>query len=132
MPDRKRFVTAILRPADKVLLGVILAAGLLSLGLPIFFGKNDPGSAVEIRGCDGWRERWRLAGTHFIKVHGPLGETIVEINDGTVRVLSSPCPMKICMKMGTRSHAGEIIVCVPNQVIIIIEGHGKKLDGITY
>ena len=122
MRDRIGLFTAILTPADKILLCILIAASLLSLCLPSFLEKNDPGSVVEIRGEGGWRERWRMAGTHLIKVPGPLGDTLIEINDGTVRVLSSPCPMKTCMKMGIRSHAGEIIVCVPNQVIVIIEG----------
>lgn len=68
-------------------------------------------------------------------VQGPEGETSIRIENGTVRVLASPCPHKYCVRMGTISRRGEIIVCVPNRVFITIRG-GKSddataLDGVT-
>ncbi|HHX10563.1 MAG TPA: NusG domain II-containing protein [Firmicutes bacterium] len=55
-----------------------------------------------------------------IPVEGPLGTTIVEVERGRVRVLSSPCPEHICMNTGWISKPGQIIVCMPNQVVVRI------------
>ncbi len=67
-------------------------------------------------------------------VNGPIGKTTVAIENGKVRVLDSDCPNHTCIKMGSISHPGEIIVCVPNQVIVTIRGSGSQdqsYDGVT-
>ena len=67
-------------------------------------------------------------------VTGPRGETVIVIEDGKARILKSACPNHLCMNMGSISLPGEIIVCVPNQVIVSIKGATGKdtsFDGIT-
>ncbi len=64
-----------------------------------------------------------------IMVKGRLGESIVEIRRGKVRMEESACPLKLCVKQGYISKQGEEIICVPNRVIIRIIG--GKLDCIT-
>ena len=53
-----------------------------------------------------------------IPVEGPLGTTIVDVRQGRVRVLSSPCPEHICMNTGWISKTGQIIVCMPNRIVV--------------
>lgn len=53
-----------------------------------------------------------------IPVEGVLGTTTVEIKQGKVHVLSSPCENHICMNTGWISNPGQIIVCLPNEVVI--------------
>jgi hypothetical protein len=69
-----------------------------------------------------------------IEVPGPLGNTEVEIKDNHVHVISSPCTLKICIKKGAISRAGDWISCLPNNVLIIIKGEKKnsdEIDGIS-
>lgn len=49
-----------------------------------------------------------------------------EIADGGVRVKSSDCPDKICVKTGLVSHEGMSAVCMPNRVIVTVEGTDEK------
>lgn len=63
-----------------------------------------------------------------IALHGPLGETLVEIAAGKVRVISSPCPRKICIAMGKIHRSGDLLACVPNQVVVRIEGEEGSYD----
>lgn len=65
---------------------------------------------------------------------GPLGETVLSIRDGRARILSSSCPLKICMGMGEVSRAGELLACVPNGLLVRIEGPPEKRshDLISY
>jgi len=56
------------------------------------------------------------------EVPGPLGQTRVEIRDGRIRILSSPCPLKLCVKAGWIDRAGEMIVCLPNEVVVRLPG----------
>ena len=48
-------------------------------------------------------------------------------------VEDSSCPDKICVKTGKISIPGQSIVCLPNKIVIYIEGAEKtKVDDITY
>ena len=58
-------------------------------------------------------------------VAGPLGETHFKIDASGVRVISSPCPRKICMSMGPARDVTDLIACVPNRILARIEGLDK-------
>ena len=69
-----------------------------------------------------------LSQDRHIALQGPLGETQVEIIAGKVRVISSPCPRKICIGMGEVHRSGDLLACVPNLVIVRIEGEESTYD----
>ncbi len=66
-------------------------------------------------------------------IRGPLGETVISIENGTARIVNSPCPHKYCVRMGSISRRSEIIVCVPNRVFMTIRGGHEEqpMDGVT-
>lgn len=67
-----------------------------------------------------------------LRVPGPLGETVVVIEEGSARVVSSPCAEKICIKTGRISKPGQWIACLPNRVFISIRGRkGEQPDAIS-
>ncbi len=57
-----------------------------------------------------------------INVPGPLGETVVEIHDGKVGIVSSPCKNQLCVAAGEIHEHGQWIACLPNGVFVRIEG----------
>src|SRR4051812_1897363 len=61
-----------------------------------------------------------------------IGPVKIEIGDGSARVISSPCPNKLCVKTGSIRHSHEEVICVPAQVIIVLEsaGEGKGKGGV--
>lgn len=66
-----------------------------------------------------------------LSVEGPLGETLVAISKGRVSVLQSPCPRKICVNQGRISRPGESIVCLPNRIVITLQGKSGT-DAVSY
>ncbi|GAB6281558.1 MAG: hypothetical protein STSR0008_02990 [Ignavibacterium sp.] len=56
-----------------------------------------------------------------IEVNGLIGKTKLQIQNGFISIISSPCKHKICMNSGIISNAGQLIACVPNKVILKIE-----------
>lgn len=58
---------------------------------------------------------------------------LVVIKKGTVFVIDSSCPDKICEKHNPISKSGEMIVCLPNKVVVRIEGTNDEteLDSIN-
>lgn len=102
--------------ADAVLLvaTVILAAALFFL-MPRWVLSG--GTEVEILVQDKVVGRYPLDGDRLVRIAGPLGTTVVEIKSGKARILSSPCPNKVCVHMGQFGSVGGILVCVPNEVV---------------
>ena len=67
-------------------------------------------------------------------VEGPFGKTVIVIENGTARITDSPCPHRYCIRMGNISFRGEIVVCVPNRVLLKISGgnENESFDGVTH
>jgi len=57
-----------------------------------------------------------------VVIPGPLGETVVAIRGGRACVVSASCPNKVCMGMGAAARQGELIACVPNALLLRVEG----------
>jgi len=54
-------------------------------------------------------------------VRGTRGNLLVEVDGEHIRVVEAECPDKVCVGMGQKSRPGEVIVCMPNRVIIRVE-----------
>lgn len=60
-------------------------------------------------------------------------EMEIEAKEGRIRIVKSDCPRKICMNTGWIRHSGQVIVCVPNSVLIEIKSSGSPfLDAVVY
>ncbi len=63
-----------------------------------------------------------------VEINGKTTNT-VEIKDKRVCVLSADCPDKICVKHRKIEKSGESIICLPNRVVVSIEGEQTEVDG---
>ncbi|MDZ7336116.1 MAG: NusG domain II-containing protein [candidate division KSB1 bacterium] len=115
---------------DKILVVVLIAVGMLSL--VALQHLRSPGGRVIIEVSGRVVAQKDLGATQEIVLTGPIGKTIVHIHQGSARVIHSDCPEKICVKTGPIRRAGEMIICVPNKVVVKIEGIQKNpFDVIT-
>jgi len=75
----------------------------------------------------------RLAGLDTVRVTGPLGETLVEVSERGVAIVRSPCPLHLCEAMGPVSRSGAVLVCVPNRVVVELQGGSgeQSLDAVV-
>ncbi len=62
-------------------------------------------------------------------VPGPLGDSEIEVRDGRIRFVRSPCAGQQCVHSGWAHRGGEFIACVPNRVSLVVLGQGA---GGTY
>ena len=67
-----------------------------------------------------------------IEVPGPLGTSIITIEKLRARISSDPSPRQYCVRQGWLQQAGEIAVCLPNQVSVELTGGAKKYDSLNY
>ena len=76
--------------------------------------------------------RFPLMTDRIIQVQGPLGTTEVEISQGRARIVRSPCKLKICIKSGYIQYADRLSACLPNKVVVRIEGESQRgLDAVV-
>lgn len=118
------------RHQDYVLSGALLLASLFWLTDPSGAGSAAPASAVLSAGGRPLAELPldRPVRRTFALAHGRL---TVEVAPGKgVRILESDCPAKVCLHHGWAAHTGETIVCVPNELIVEIEGEVSEYDAV--
>ena len=63
-----------------------------------------------------------LAEDRRIVLPGALGETVIDIKGGSACVVAAACPEKVCIGMGSIRRSGELIACVPNDLVISVIG----------
>lgn len=70
---------------------------------------------------------YELSGSH-------LGTNTLVIKSGKAYISEASCPDKQCMKQGKISRAGEMLVCLPNRVVVKIVDSKKDepvIDGVS-
>ena len=67
-----------------------------------------------------------------IEVPGPLGISLIAIQNRRVRIASDPSPRQYCVRQGWLQQAGEIALCLPNQVSVELVGSKKRYDSLNY
>jgi hypothetical protein len=106
---------------------VFLAVGLTFSSVYFAYLKPQNSMHVLIRG-QGSEWIFPMSVDETVVVKGPLGNTVVRIKDDSVRVESSPCKNQICVAAGTLRRHGTWAVCLPNNVLVMIEGTDEKSD----
>jgi hypothetical protein len=114
---------------DTILIGTLLLLSLASLIALRYLIPRGSMAVVEVDGRPFCRLDLSVDGRR--QVPGPLGETVVEVRGGRIRIAQSPCPHQICVRSGWIGQAGQMIVCVPNGVLVRVEGKGE-VDGVTW
>ncbi len=53
------------------------------------------------------------------------------IKDGEADIVDALCPDKICVHERKITHSGETLVCLPNRVVVEIEGERDEIDAVA-
>lgn len=120
--------------ADKVLIIVIIIISLTSLGFikNSTTGYDEKYISIQVNGEEIKRiifDKSVIGKT--IPIETQFGYNLIEIGDGKVRVIEADCPDKLGIKQGYISESNELIVCLPNRLVIEIKG-SKQTDIIDY
>lgn len=65
-------------------------------------------------------------------INNTVTNTVV-VEDGFAYVINASCPDKLCQKHKKINKTGESIVCLPNKVVVSIEGskNTDEIDGVA-
>jgi len=117
--------------ADLILIAVLIAVGFISFyGLAVF---QQPGNVVQVYVNDRLFRQYPLNHSQKSLITTGQGSLEICIADKKVWVSWSSCPTKTCMLMGKISRIGQVIVCLPNNILICIAGNTEEgwIDTIT-
>jgi len=68
---------------------------------------------------------------HF-EAQGDIGLSEITIDQQGVRITHSSCVSQRCVLSGHRHRIGDILACVPNRILVSIEGSQKlALDAVS-
>jgi len=120
-----------LTKGDKYLIILIIVISLVSL----FYTKNSAFNvdekyiSIQVDGKEIKRIIFdkKLIGK-TIPIKTEFGYNLIEIGDEKVRVIEADCPDQLDVKQGYISKTGEIIVCLPNRLVIEIKGIKDERD----
>ncbi|MFB0527186.1 MAG: NusG domain II-containing protein [bacterium] len=116
---------------DRILIFSLVAIAAFSF-LRLFFISHEGREAL-IKVGNGPVQTVSLKMDRRINLEGEKGKVVIEVKEGRVRVVESSCFQKVCVNTGWIDRPGQNIICLPNKVLITIEGkESPKIDAISY
>jgi len=122
---------------DKIIIIVCLIVSVVGIGILRYNSSkkyNEKYAEINVKGklykkviLDNKRPKETL------NIKTDLGENIIEIENGGLRILDANCSDKICVKDGFKYKVGDMLVCLPHKVIINIKGDNRdrEIDDVS-
>lgn len=111
---------------------LLIALGVLVVSLlATLLWQDGEAAFIEIHGEDA-SLRHRVDERRELRVAGPLGETVIELDKGRARIVSSPCSRKLCVRQGWLEAPGDAAACLPNRVSVALIGGEREFDAISF
>lgn len=59
-----------------------------------------------------------------------FGRNVIKFGDGEVKIIEASCPDQLCVKQGKIGQVGQLIVCLPNRLVVEIKANNAGNDDI--
>ena len=110
----------------------LLTGVLFTIWISMAVWSGGPADTALIRSGGKVFKEVPLSRDQQIEVPGPLGTSIITIEKRKARISSDPSPRQYCVRQGWLQQAGEIAICLPNEVSVELTGGAKKYDSLNY
>lgn len=111
-----------IKPAD--FLFIALFAIIIVLSAASIAGRTSNGAKAVIR-VKNSEYIYPLNSSKILRFKGEMGESVLIIENNTIRFEDSPCKEKICIRMGRAEKEGDFLACLPNRITVTIESDPK-------
>lgn len=117
------------RPGDWLMLSASLAVVVVLFAT---LWQDEPAGKLRIRAGNQVFATLSLDQRRTLEVPGPLGISRVLVDHGRARVVADPGRRQYCVKQGWLTQAGQVAMCLPNQVSLELLGGEKAYDSLNY
>lgn len=119
----------IIKKADILLAVLLLLLGAVSAFFAYTGGRSGETVSISVQG--------KLYGTYpldedrtvVIRQHGHFNKVIIK--DLQVQMAEADCRNQVCVEEGSISRTNQTIVCLPNQVVVSIDGKEADYDALA-
>ena len=122
-----------MKRSDRITALVILVAAALVVVLWIVMHRTQGAVAViRVDGAVVATVDLTTPTARTLHVTGTLGPVVVVTDgNGSIRVAEATCPDQICVHTAPARSPGDQIICVPNRMVITVEGKGTSIDALA-
>ena len=121
---------------DVCLITIILGVALIIMFSSKWVAMGHTGSEANVVVTIDGEEyaRYPLTNDYTEKIEFEDGAyNVLSISGGYANVTEASCPDQICVKHAKISYSGETIVCLPNKLVVTIDGgQDGSVDATTY
>jgi len=111
---------------------VIIVSALTFFAAYTAYMKPQGNAQILIQG-QGREWTFPIDAEETIVVSGPIGNTIIKLKENSAWIESSPCDNQTCVAEGSVSKQGQWAACLPNGVLLIVEGKKDvEVDSIAW
>lgn len=76
--------------------------------------------------------RFNLHKDQSIEIPAEYGTSMLDIKDGNAKMRYAGCPDQICVYHSAIHYHGDMIICLPNQIIVeVVGGEKSQLDSVA-
>lgn len=120
---------------NRIWISIFSVAAMLCLGVWLFISNASSQSMIVGIYKDGSLvekiDLNSVTGEREITLSGDLGDNVILVSNGRIEMKSADCPDKICVEHGELKSSSSPIVCLPNKVVIKVEGSTDGADAKT-
>jgi hypothetical protein len=111
---------------------VVLALAMLPYLFMKYWQPPEQGETAQILVGSDSKIEVSLKTDRRFNVEGPLGTSVIEVHDGKIHFVDSPCRSKLCIHSGWLQKAGDFAACLPNHISVTVLGHDQLYDAINF
>lgn len=118
---------------DKLIFFILVFGALSAMALSelLFAAQSASTVSVEIDGKEYGRYNLQEKNSQTLAIESKFGYNKIVIANGSVCVCESNCPDGLEIQAGAIQKAGQMLVCLPNRLVVRIEGR-RDVDGVAY
>lgn len=106
---------------DLILVVVVFLVAAVVLGAYLLWPRQKGAEVIVYISGDEYA-RYPLEQDRVVELPGVLGSNELTISQGEVWMSKAVCPDKVCMHTGKIHNANTLIVCLPGEILVTVEG----------
>ena len=115
---------------------LILITGILAASAVVFAVNTallEPGATVKVVAGRDVYGIYELTEDRELRIEAGGDFNVIEVSGGTAKMKEASCANGDCLRQHAAGMAGQSIVCLPNKILITIEGYNENdIDSVAY